>query len=71
MNGYITIKGTVSLIYGINEKNKFWKGDWTPYYKNKESALLLKVIPLSMEIVNSNAGISGDPDTWSPVKISF
>jgi hypothetical protein len=26
---------------------------------------------LSMEIVNSNAGISGDPDTWSPVKISF
>lgn len=71
MNGYITIKGTVSLIYDLNEKNKFWKEDWTPYYKNKESALLLKVIPLSMEIVNSNAGIPGDPDTWSPVKISF
>ena len=70
-NGYVTIKGTVSIINDLNEKNKFWKDDWTPYYDSKENALLFKVKPISLEIVDSNNGINGNLETWSPQKIIF
>ena len=68
-NGYITLKGKVLLINDLNEKIKYWKNSWTPFYKNKESSLLLKLVPVSLEIVNPDAEIFGDPKTWSPKKI--
>lgn len=70
-NGYVTIKGRVSIIKNLNEKNKFWKHDWTPYYDSKENALLFKVNPIYLEIVDSNNGIKGNSETWSPQKIIF
>ena len=71
VNGYVTIKGLVSIVNNLIEKNKFWKEDWTPYYESKENALILKVTPLSMEIINSDSGILGNLETWSPPKVSF
>ena len=70
-NGYVTIKGRVSIIKNPNEKDKFWKDEWTPYYDSKENALLFKVKPISLEIVDSNNGINGNLETWSPQKIIF
>ena len=67
--GYITLKGKVLLINDLSEKTKYWKNSWTPFYKNKESSLLLKLVPVSLEIVNPDAEIFGDPKTWSPKKI--
>ena len=68
-NGYVTIKGKVLLINDLSEKIKYWKNSWTPFYENKESSLLLKLVPNSLEIVNPDAKIFGDPKTWSPKKI--
>ena len=68
-NGYVTIKGKVLLINDLTEKIKYWKNSWTPFYENKESSLLLKLVPFSLEIVNPDAEIFGDPKTWSPKKI--
>lgn len=70
-NGYVTIKGRISIIKNPNEKDKFWKDEWTPYYDSKENALLFKVKPISLEIVDSNNGINGNLETWSPQKIIF
>jgi len=69
---YVTIKGRAFLIQDLDSKEKFWKKKWTPYYKDiDKNALLIKVIPLSMEVVNSSKGIVGDKETWSPAKITF
>ena len=69
---YVTIKGRAFLIQDLDIKEKFWKKKWTPYYKDiDKNALLIKVIPLSMEVVNSSKGIVGDKETWSPAKITF
>ena len=71
VNGYVTINGLVSIVNNLIEKKNFWKDDWTPYYESKEDALILKVTPLSIEIINPDVGISGNLKTWSPPKVSF
>ena len=71
-DGYVAIKGTSFLILDLNTKKKFWKKEWTPYYEDiDKNAILIKIIPVSMEVVNSSKGIEGDKETWSPAKIIF
>ena len=71
-NGYVSIKGKALFIQDLDTKKKYWKKGWTPHYKDiDKNAILIKVIPLSMEVVNSSKGIVGDKETWSPVKIIF
>ena len=70
LNGYVSISGKVTFISKKFNKN-FWKKEWNPYYKNKDMAQILKVTPLVLEIINSDVGIVGNNETWSPVKINF
>jgi len=71
-NGYVTIKGKSFLIRDLDIKKKYWKKEWTPHYKDiDKNAILIKVIPVSMEVLNSSKGIVGDKETWSPSKIIF
>ena len=71
-DGYVAIKGTSFLILDLNTKKRFWKKEWTPHYKDiDKNAILIKIIPVSMEVVNSSKGIEGDKETWSPAKIIF
>ena len=70
LNGYVSMSGKVTFISKKLNKN-FWKKEWNPYYKNKDTAQILKVTPLVLEIINSDVGIVGDNETWSPVKINF
>ena len=71
-DGYVSIKGTSFLILDLNKKKKYWKNEWTPHYENiDKNAILIKVIPVSMEVVNSGKGIVGGKETWSPAKIIF
>tara|TARA_Y100000741_G_scaffold253913_1_gene195482 strand:+ start:26 stop:523 length:498 start_codon:yes stop_codon:yes gene_type:complete len=70
--GYVAIKGLSFLILDLDTKKKFWKKEWSPHYKNiDKNAILIKVIPLSMEVVNSSEGIVGNKENWSPAKIIF
>ena len=71
-NGYVTIKGTSLLIQDLDIKKKYWKKEWTPYYEDiDKNAILIKVIPVSLEVVNSSKGIEGDKETWNPATIIF
>ena len=45
--------------------------DWTPYYYDKKEALVLKIKPKMIEVINQTKNIKGDPINWAPAKIKF
>jgi len=70
--GYVMIQGIAHLVNDENEKNKRWKEEWKAFYKNRSTDyLLLKVIPMRLEVVNYKLGIAGDPVTWDVPFIKF
>jgi len=51
--GYVAIIGTAILVDDPKEKTIWWKKEWDEFYKDqKESYLLIKVVPERLEIVN-------------------
>jgi general stress protein 26 len=70
--GYVVIEGTAQLIVDSTEKENHWKQEWESFYPNKsENYMLIKVIPISLEILSPSHGIFNDPITWQPPVISF
>jgi len=71
-SGYVTIYGKAILVDNQQEKNKHWKENWKSFYPNKkESYLLIKVIPIWMEIVSPPRNIIGSDKTWEPPTAYF
>ena len=71
-SGYVTINGIATLINKQELKNKYWKNSWKSFYPNKkESYLLIKVTPISMEIVSPPRNIIGSDSTWEPPTVYF
>lgn len=71
-SGYVTIHGKATLINNKQEKSKHWKETWKSFYPNKkESYLLIKVVPIWMEIVSPTRNIVGNPETWEPPILFF
>ena len=67
---YVSLYGKAQLIDDIRLKNKYWKDEWTPYYKNIETdCVLIKIIPESLEIVSLSNEVFGDSKTWKPKTI--
>ena len=70
--GYVMLQGNAELVNDPQEKVKHWKDEWEAFYPNKlEAYLLIKVTPLSMEVVSYNHNLLGDPKTWEAPKITF
>lgn len=70
--GYVVLHGTAQLVNDEEEKRKRWKAEWEAFYSNRaEEYLLIKVIPVRMEIVSESRGILGDPATWKPPVVVF
>ncbi|MFQ5637919.1 MAG: pyridoxamine 5'-phosphate oxidase family protein [bacterium] len=70
--GYVAIIGTARLVDDPKEKAVRWKEEWVEFYKDqKESYLLIKVIPEKLEIVNYKHGIVGDTETWRSPSVEF
>jgi general stress protein 26 len=70
--GYVIIQGIAQLVNDENEKNKHWKSGWSVFYKNKSTDyLLIKVIPVRLEVVNYKLGVVNDPVTWDVPFIKF
>ena len=70
-SGYVSLNGKASFVLDQSKKNIFWKDDWTPYYYDKKEALVLKVKPKMIEVINQTKNIEGDPINWAPAKIKF
>ena len=69
---YVSVNGETQLIDDIKLKNKYWKDEWTPHYKNIETdCVLIKIIPESLEIVSLTNEVFGDSKTWKPKTISI
>ena len=70
--GYVSIMGTARLIDDPEIKSVWWKEEWEQYYTdNKESYILIKVIPDKLEIVNYNHGIYSNSKTWEAPFVEF
>ncbi|MEE4256023.1 MAG: pyridoxamine 5'-phosphate oxidase family protein [Bacteroidales bacterium] len=71
-SGYVMIHGTAYLVNDPGEKDKRWKKEWEAFYpENRETYLLIKIVPEWMEVVSYPHGITGDPVSWEPAKIIF
>ncbi|MFT5761715.1 MAG: general stress protein 26 [Polaribacter sp.] len=71
-SGYVTIHGKATLVNNEQEKSKHWKETWKSFYPNKkENYLLIKVVPLWMEIVSPPRNIVGNSETWEPPTLFF
>ncbi|MDB4086848.1 pyridoxamine 5'-phosphate oxidase family protein [Flavobacteriaceae bacterium] len=69
---YVSINGTAKLINELSKKKKYWKSEWTPYYKDLDKdCILIKINPKSLEIVSTPSNIFSDPVTWEPTTIIF
>ena len=67
---YVSINGDGILIDDLKLKTKYWKNEWTPFYKNIDTdCILIQIIPESLELVSLSNDIKGDPKTWKPKTI--
>ncbi|MGA9292666.1 MAG: pyridoxamine 5'-phosphate oxidase family protein [Ignavibacteriaceae bacterium] len=70
--GYVTIIGIASLVNDQSIKDSLWKDEWSRFYKDqKESYLLIKVVPKKLEILDYKHGILGNKETWSTPSVTF
>jgi general stress protein 26 len=70
--GYVVLRGQATLVDDADLKLKYWKEEWNEFYTDqKDSYLLIKVIPKSMEIIDYRRGIVGDPKTWTVPRMEF
>jgi len=72
--GYVTVKGTATLVSDPKEKMARWKNEWTGMWKNKnfgDDYLLVRVIPDTLEVVSTALGMKNDPATWRPVTLKI
>jgi len=72
IEGYVVINGTAKLITDLVFKEKYWKKKWEAFYPNKQKDyMLIKVVPIWLEILSSTHGIYNDPTTWQPPTVEF
>jgi len=70
--GYVVIKGNATIVDEAEKKKKYWKKEWEAFYSEPESHyVLIKIIPIELEIIDYKYGIIGDSDTWTVPKIKF
>lgn len=72
--GYVTIKGTATLVTSAAEKKKRWKDEWTGMWAKKNEGddyVLVRVDPHTIEVVSVALGMNNDPVTWRPVTLTI
>lgn len=72
--GYVTLKGTATLVRDPKEKSVRWKDDWAGMYKDKnrgDDYLLVKIVPDTLEVVSVALGMINDAATWRPVTLKL
>jgi general stress protein 26 len=69
--GYVNINGSAAVVDDkdllIKMKRDYWNG--IPDWQNK--FVLLKIVPISVEVINYKYGLNNDPDTFRAPSILF
>lgn len=69
---YVTVHGVARVVTDPAEKVRHWKEDWKGFYQDREkSYVLIRVRPVTLEVVNTKKGLVGDPRTWRPPTVIF
>ena len=71
-SGYVMIRGLAELVDSPTAKERYWKESWEEFYPNyPEGFLLIKVNPITLEVISGDHGIVGDEKTWQPPIVEF
>ena len=70
-SGYVVLYGKAMLINDSKLKEKYWMESWEDFYPDRSLYLLIKVVPESLEILNTRLGIRGDTITWKVPSIDL
>jgi len=69
---YVSLMGNAFIVNDDAIKSQKWKEGWEQHYKNKkEDYLLIRFVPLTLELVSYSKGYTGDAVTWSPDKVEL
>lgn len=69
---YVNIKGKAEIITSNEMKKKYWKEGWESFYPDREKDfVLLKVSPVSMQIVSYSMGIISEKENWAADEVVF
>lgn len=72
--GYVTLIGDATLVDDPAEKAKHWKPEWKQFYADENRGadyLLIRFVPLRLELVSHADGLVNDPRTWRPIQHQF
>ncbi len=71
-SGYVQISGKAELVNDEKAKEKWWKKEWEAFYPDKkENYILIKVVPIWIEVVSNTKGIHGDSKSWKAPRVYF
>ena len=64
---YVAITGRARVVRDRASKDAHWNPAWTPYYKNRDTDVVLIVVQAAkVEVVSPRMGVDNDKDTWLP-----
>ena len=71
-SGYVVIKGKASTVDDKELKKKYFKEEWNRFYpENRDNYLLIKVIPLRLEMVDYTRNITSKSESWAVPFVIF
>lgn len=66
---YVTLVGAGTAVTDAAEKARRWKDDWADFYADRnrgDDYVLIRIVPVRLEVVAPGLGINNDPATWRP-----
>ncbi len=69
--GYVAITGKAFLIDDMNEKLKRKRAYWDQAFPDWKYLILIKVVPLKLDVLNYKRGLLNDPVTWRTPSVTF
>ena len=68
----VSLRGRATLVGEAGAKGGHWKGEWAPFYPDRDKGLILiQVVPDSLEVSSPGKGVPNDPATWAAPVVSF
>ena len=69
---YVIITGNAELVNDPQVKESKWKTEWEGFYTDREmNYMLIKVTPLTLEVVSPQNEVVTDGLTWQPPIVKF
>ena len=70
-NGYVTVIGKAEIVSSDYEISKHWKEKWENYFTDKSDFILIKLVPLKLEIISYSHRLNGNKETWKAIVYNF